>query len=107
MASQVTEKQSNLEQHLVQFYSELLNKIDEDHGRDTAEITKNIPKLVTPEHNAMLMRTIEQEEVEEAIFQMEQGNAPGLDGFTIHFFQNSWDLVKEEIWEVVEESRRT
>lgn len=38
---------------------------------------------------------------------MEKGKAPGPDGFTIDFFQTYWDLVKEDLWEVVEESRRT
>lgn len=55
----------------------------------------------------MLKRKIEQMEVEEIVFQMEKGKAPGPDGFRIDFFQNCWDLVKEELWEVVEESRRT
>ena len=50
------------------------------------------------------MRVIEREEVEEAVLQMEKGKAPSPDGFTINFF-HCWDLVKEEIWEVVEESR--
>jgi hypothetical protein len=55
----------------------------------------------------MLLRRIELIEVEEVIFQMEKGKAPGSDGFTIDFFLSCWDLVKEELWEVVEESRRT
>ena len=41
------------------------------------------------------------------IFQMEKGKAPGPDGFTIDFFQSCCDLVREELWELVEESRRT
>lgn len=45
--------------------------------RATIAITQNIPKLVTPEHNTMLMRPIEREEVEEVVFQMEKGKAPG------------------------------
>ena len=40
------------------------------------------------------------------MFQMETGKALGPDGFTIDFFQSCWDLVKEEIWIVVEEYRR-
>ena len=71
------EKQSDLEQQLVQFYSELLNETEEDQGKEIEEITRNIPRLVTPEHNAMLMRTIEREEVEEVVFQMEKGNPRG------------------------------
>lgn len=67
---------------------------------------RNIPKLVTPEHNVMLMRPIECKEVEEAVLQMEKGKAPGPNGFIVDFFQSYWDLVKEEIWEVVEESMR-
>ena len=37
---------------------------------------------------------------------MDKGKVLGLDGFTIDFFQSCWDLVKEETWAVVEESRR-
>ena len=54
----------------------------------------------------MSMQKIKREEVEEAIFHMERGKALGPDGFTISFFQNCWDLVKEEVWVVIEESRR-
>ena len=54
----------------------------------------------------MLMHPIDKLEVEEAVFQMETGKALGPDGFTIDFFQSCWDLVKEELWKVVEESRR-
>jgi hypothetical protein len=59
-----------------------------DRGEDIKAITRHIPKLVTPEHNIMLMRHIEQMEVKEAVFQMEKGKAPGPDGFTIDFFQS-------------------
>lgn len=103
---QVLETQHHIEQELVNFYTGLLSETKEERARDTASITQNIPKLVTLDHNAMLMRPIEHEEVEEAVFQMEKGKAPGPDGFTVDFFQQCWDLVKEEVWEIVEESRR-
>ena len=53
------------------------------------------------------MRYIEKTEVEEAVFQMEKGKTHVPDGFTIDVFHSCWDLVKDELWEVVEESRRT
>jgi len=81
--------------------------MDDERGRDIAEIIRHIPKMVTLEHNVMLMRTIAREEVDEAVFQMEKGKSLEPNGFTIDFFQSCWDLVKEEIWEVVEESRWT
>ena len=56
--SQVVEKQNELEQHLVQFYLEILHETEVDRGEDITAITRYIPKLVTPEHNIMLMRCI-------------------------------------------------
>ena len=37
--------------------------------------------------------------------QMAQGKAPGPDGFTTNFFHFFWDMIKEEVWAIVEECR--
>ena len=37
--------------------------------------------------------------------QLKAGKAPGPDGFTANFFQHFWELIKWEVWWVVEESR--
>eukprot|EP00253_Pinus_taeda_P011126 PITA_11126 len=34
--------------------------------------------------------------------QLKKGKAPGLDGFTTTFFQTFWELIKLEVWQVVE-----
>ena len=75
-----------MEQHLIQFYLELLHEYGEERGRDITEITRNISKLVMLEHNVMLMRTIEHKEVEEVVLQMEKRKAPRPDGFIVNFF---------------------
>ena len=36
---------------------------------------------------------------------MALGKSPGLNGFTSNFFHYFWDLVKEEVLNIVEESR--
>ena len=36
---------------------------------------------------------------------MALGKSPGLDGFTMNLFHLFWDLIKEEVLEIVEESR--
>jgi len=46
-------------------------------------------------------------ELEEAVKQMANDKAPGLDGFTTNFFHACWDWVKEEVLEIVEASRKT
>eukprot|EP00253_Pinus_taeda_P021359 PITA_21359 len=47
------------------------------------------------------------EEVEEAVKSMPNDKAPGPDGFTINFFKACWQTIKTEVWEVVEDSRRS
>eukprot|EP00253_Pinus_taeda_P004936 PITA_04936 len=47
------------------------------------------------------------EEVEEAIKSMPNDKAPGPDGFTINFYKACWPTIKTEVWEVVEDSRRS
>jgi len=46
-----------------------------------------------------------QQEVDTAMQQLKEGKAPGPDGFTTTFFHSFWDLIKEEVWKVVGESR--
>eukprot|EP00253_Pinus_taeda_P029767 PITA_29767 len=52
-----------------------------------------------------LKEAISLQEVEAAVNHLKAGKAPGPDGFTSNFFQHFWDLVKWEVWQVVEESR--
>eukprot|EP00253_Pinus_taeda_P009705 PITA_09705 len=68
-------------------------------------LTQNIPRIITEEHNSLLIQPITMQEVEEAVKQMKEGKAPGPDGFTANFFHKFWDLINNEVWLVVEESR--
>ena len=53
----------------------------------------------------MLTKPIGMQEVEEVVDEMALGKAPGPDGFTTNFFHHFWDLVKEDVLGIVEESR--
>lgn len=35
------------------------------------------------------------------------GKALGPDGFTTNFFHYCWNFIKDDIWQIVEESRKT
>lgn len=45
-------------------------------------------------------------ELEEAVKIMVEGKAHGLDEFTINFFHHYWDLIKQEVLKIIEESRQ-
>ena len=88
------EKLKEIEKELVNFFQDLTEPI-QNRAKEIQKISQNIPSLVTQELNEALIRSIEIEGVEQVINQMEDGKAPGLDGFTANFFHHFWDLVKE------------
>ena len=47
-----------------------------------------------------------EEEVNEVIKEMQNGKAPGPDGFNVDFFKARWEIVKHDILDVVEDSRK-
>lgn len=69
------------------------------------KITQLAPKFITEEHNQLLLRPIMPEEVDASMKQLKEGKAPGLDGFSTNFFHAFWELIKEEVWQMVDESR--
>eukprot|EP00253_Pinus_taeda_P007744 PITA_07744 len=71
------------------------------------ELTEAIPKIITANQNWSLCRKISLEETEESIKSMPNDKAPGPDGFTINFYKACWNTVKQDVWEAVEDSRRS
>ena len=47
------------------------------------------------------------EEVEEEVKQMVKDKEPRPDGFTTKFFHAFWDWMKEEVWALVEDSKKS
>jgi hypothetical protein len=92
-------------EELTNYYKDLLTETIDDRMPTIDKITRNIPSLITLEHNEALMRPITQEEVDQAVKEMPPGKAPSPDGFTSNFFHYCWAMIREEVWQVVEESR--
>lgn len=83
---------ARIEQH-EEIEEELLNHFKHVHQESNANrrpaierITQNVPKLLTEEHNELLLRPILTQEVDTAMSQLKEGKAPGPDGFTTTFF---------------------
>jgi spermidine synthase len=66
---------------------------------------QHIPRLVTEEQNKNLDKPIAKEEIDQVIRDMPNGKAPGPNGFTVEFFKSYWEVVKHDVYRVVEDSR--
>eukprot|EP00253_Pinus_taeda_P001418 PITA_01418 len=69
------------------------------------DFTNHIPRFVTREDNDNLNRPVIEKEVSEVIKEMQNGKAPGPNGFNVDFFKFCWNIVKKDILRVVEDSR--
>ena len=100
------ETHREIDKELNHYFAEILNKDIHDRERDIAQITYLIPPFVTREDNEMLIKLVTLQEVEEAINQMALRKSSVPDGFTSNVFHYFWVMVKEEVVEIVEESRK-
>eukprot|EP00253_Pinus_taeda_P002817 PITA_02817 len=99
------EKHEDIEAELLNYFKQGHREPTNDRSQAIQNITRNIPKLITYEHNQMLLKSVDLQEVETTVKQLNAGKARGPDGFTSNFFHNFSDLIKNEVWQVVEESR--
>eukprot|EP00253_Pinus_taeda_P013015 PITA_13015 len=78
-----------------------------NRGEAIKELTTAIPKSITSYQNWDLCKEISMELVDEVIRSMPNDKAPGPDGFTINFYKACWSIIKQEVWEVVEDTRHS
>lgn len=96
-----------MESIIVQHFLSVAEEPLVDKSRFIKKFTKFIPKVVTREDNHNLNRPVSEEEVSEVISEIQNGKAPGPDGFIVEFFKACWKTVKQDILDVVEDSRRS
>ena len=63
----------------------------------SSKLLVNIPSLVNVEDNYDLMKTFTKQEIVDVIWDMESDKAPGLDGFSIHFYKFCWPIIKSDL----------
>jgi len=95
-----------MEEVLVQHFHRIVEETAVDRYQFTKRFAEYIPKLVSREDNYNLNKPVTEEEIEEVITEMHNGKAPSPDGFNVDFFKTCWRIVKQDILEVVEDSRR-
>lgn len=99
------EAHEDMEKEFTTYFQDILKEREGNRDAEIRAITQHIPRIITEEHNIKLLQPTYLREIEEAMNQLKDGKAPGPDGFTANFYHEFWELIKEEVWELVEESR--
>eukprot|EP00253_Pinus_taeda_P032540 PITA_32540 len=99
------ETQEEIEKEFLHYFKEMSQEPNINREEAIDNITRYIPRLVFEEQNSLLLKPISLQEVELAAKSLKAGKAPGPDGFSSNFFHHFWELIKWEVWQVVEESR--
>jgi len=102
---QLLNTHKDIEALLVQHFRSITEETILDRDHFIRDFTKHIPKLVTREDNHNLNRPVNEDDVSEVIKEMQNGKAPSPDGFNVDFFKACWNIVKQDILDVVEDSR--
>eukprot|EP00253_Pinus_taeda_P003713 PITA_03713 len=99
------ETQEGIEKEFLQYFKAMSQEPNINRSEEIDRIARNIPRLITEDHNTLLLKPISLQEVEMAANSLKAGKAPGPDGFTSNFFHHFWELIKWEVWQMVKESR--
>jgi len=85
--------------HATEYYAELF--VSEPHFNINLDpaIWENTYKI-TDSDNSILCKPFSEEEIKEALFQMEKNKAPGHDKIPIEFYQVCWGIVKKDIMQL-------
>ena len=103
-ASKELESHKEIEKSLVQHFQDIAKEPEVDRSKAIQRILRHIPILVVEEHNQNLRKPITPEEVDQAVQEMPNEKAPRPDGFTMDLFKACWEVVKQDIYDIVEDS---
>ena len=94
---EVIKGQAHLQQDSHIHFHHLFNEDRTTDDDVNADFLSNIPSLVNAEVNAGLVKPFSEKEIVEVIWAMDQGKAPGPNGFSIHFYKSCWKIIKSDL----------
>jgi hypothetical protein len=86
----------NLKVYITEYYKKIFGDPDHNSASMIEDQVTDIPQLST-EENVILTIDFTEEEVLEAISQMEHNKAPEPDEFPAEFYQTFWNIIKVEV----------
>ena len=82
------ETHEGIETEFFNYFKKMTQEPNINRKEAIDKITRHIPRLITEDHNTLLLKLISLQEVESAVNLLKAGKAPGPDGFTANFFQH-------------------
>jgi mannosylglycoprotein endo-beta-mannosidase len=86
----------NLKVYITEYYKKLFGPPEVNHVQMIQNRVDDITQL-SEEENVLLTANFTEEEVFQAITQMEHNKSPGPDGFPAEFYQRFWDVIKKDL----------
>jgi len=81
----------------------------EEGGEDIAltnELLGHIPQLVSKDDNEEMEIPVSKSKVSNGLWSMDPDKAPGLDGFSAHFYRICWGIIKKDLLRLVRNFQR-
>ena len=80
---------------IFQHFKDLYMEKDETNPLTRDNFLYGIPSLSLEQDNKDLSKSIMDFDIKDAIWSLQSDKAPRPDGFTINFYIESWDIIKE------------
>jgi len=93
---EIVEGDENLLNHATEYYTNLFGP-EEDHNIHIDQSLWDEVEKVSDVDNENLCKPFCEQEIKDALFQMEKHKADGPDKIPIEFYQACWDIVKDDI----------
>lgn len=96
----IIQDKEDIQAYIVSYFRNLFSKQQDESP------VMGIQGLVAPfheSHKADMVAPITDEEVQQVLFSMPRGKAPGLDGYTVEFFIAAWFIVRNDVTVAVKE----
>jgi hypothetical protein len=68
-----------------------------DNKEQSLQFMEQIPQLIKEQDNQELTKVVTEAEVKAVVYQFDPDKSPGLDGFTLHFYRNCWEIIKKDL----------
>lgn len=98
--------QLSIEKGVVDFFSGVYTQDVDAHLVEKLKVIEQFPRIFSMEQCAAIGAEVTLGEVLEVFKQSKKGKSPGLDGWSVEFFLHFFDLVGEELFNTIEETRR-